>query len=264
MPGPAAVNSLGRDLLYSMDPLAFAADCGMADLDPWQARFLTDGAEATGRRNVQILASRQVGKTESCILRSLHIAHTEPSETVLVISPRQQTSNEFIRRARSTYSKLPGAMKLLTDNTGSIEFENRSRIIGLPSSEDGVRGVPRVRCLLVDEAARVSDALYGSCRPMLAVHPRGELIALTSAGNAQGWFYSAWQDPGAAFEKIEVRATECPRLTPDFLESERKALGETMYRTEYMLEWLEPLESAFPSEVIDRAFGHKDVRPLWL
>jgi len=255
---------MARDFLYALDPVAFAADCGMTDLDAWQCRFLIDGAEATGKRNVQILASRQVGKTEVCILRSLHVAHTEPGETVVVISPRQATSNEFIRRARSAYQKLPGALRLLTDNDGSMEFENRSRIIGLPSSEDGIRGVPKVRCLLVDEAARVSDALYASCRPMLAVHPRGELIGLTSAGNASGWFYNAWQDPAAAFEKIEIRASDCPRLTPQFLESERKALGETLFRTEYMLEWLANSESAFPTEIIDRAFGHRDIRPLWL
>ncbi len=258
------MSTMAADLVYACDPVAFAADIGMPNLDAWQARFLMDGVEAPGKRNVQILAARQVGKTEACILRALHIGHTEVGETVIVISPRQATSNEFIRRARSTYLKLPGAMKLLSDNVGSIEFENRSRIIGLPSSEDGVRGIPRVRCLLVDEAARVSDQLYASCRPMLAVHPRGELIGLTSAGNASGWFYSAWQDPTAVFEKIEIRAADCPRLTPAFLESERKALGETLFRTEYMLEWLEPQESAFPTEIIDRAFNHRDIRPIWL
>lgn len=258
------MSMMARDLLYACDPVAFAADCGMADLDRWQRMFLTDGAAAAGRRFVLILASRQVGKTESCILRALHVAHTEPNETILVISPRQETSSEFIKRAKLAYSKLPIAHELVGDAVSRITLANGSRIIGLPSSEDGVRGIPRVRLLLVDEAVRVADALYSACRPMLVVHPRGELIALTSAGNVGNWFHRAWTDPESTFQKIQIAATDCPRLTPEVLAQERKELGETAYKSEYMLEWLEAAESAFPTEIIDRAFGHKDVRPLWL
>jgi hypothetical protein len=263
MPGAIAV-SLARDLLYGLDPISFAADCGMPDLDPWQRKFLAVGAEATGKRNVLILASRQVGKTESCILRALHVAHTEPGETVVVVSSRQETSNEFILRAKAAYAKLPAALELVGDAVTRITLANGSRIIGLPSSEDGIRGIPRVRGLLVDEAVRVSDGLYGACRPMLVVHPRGELIGLTSAGNASGWFYDSWQDPETIFEKIEIPASSCPRLTPEVLANERKALGETRYKTEYLLEWLAAAEAAFDPEILARCFNNKEIRPLWM
>ena len=80
----------------------------------------------------------------------------------------------------------------------------------------------------------------------------------------RGFFYEGWTDPDSDFRRVKVTPDMCPPLTPVFLASERKALGETAFRTEYGLEFLDDAESAFPTEIIDRAFGHKDVRPLWL
>jgi hypothetical protein len=98
----------------------------------------------------------------------------------------------------------------------------------------------------------------------IANHPRGQLIALTTGAAKRGFFYEGWTDPDSDFRRVKVTPDMCPRLTPAFLESERKALGETAFRTEYGLEFLDDSESAFPTEIIDRAFGHKDVRPIWL
>ena len=41
--------------------------------------------------------------------------------------------------------------------------------MGLPGTEATVRGFSAVSLLLIDEAARVEDAMYKSLRPMLAV-----------------------------------------------------------------------------------------------
>ncbi len=249
---------MARDLSYALDPVSFAIDCGLATPDDWQATFLRNPP----RRGL-ILACRQSGKTESCVLLATHIAHTEPNETIIVISPAQRISSEFIRRAKQRYLQLPGAT-LAADVVQKIEFPNGSRIIGLPGDADTVRGIARVRLVLVDEAARSSDDVYTAVRPMLAVHPRGQLVGLTTGAAKRGWFYEGWTDPDSDFEKLQVTPDMCPRLTPEFLESERKALGETAYRTEYGLEFLDDLESAFSTEIIDRAFNHKDIRPIWL
>ena len=68
--------------------------------------------------------------------------------------------------------------------------------------------------------------------------------------------------PESDFQKIRVTPDMCPRLTPEFLASERKALGETVFRTEYGLEFLDDQEAAFPNEIIDGIFD-KELRPLW-
>jgi hypothetical protein len=47
--------------------------------------------------------------------------------------------------------------------------------------------------LVVDEAARVSDALYEAARPMLIRHAQtARLILLSTAWARQGFFYRTW------------------------------------------------------------------------
>lgn len=246
---------MARELAYACDPVAFANDCGVRP-DPWQQAFLREPP----RRGL-ILACRQAGKTETCVLLADHVAHTEPGETIVVISPAQRISSEFIRRAKNRYLHLPDAT-LANDAVQRIELPNGSRIIGLPGEADNVRGIARVRLVLIDEGARVSDEIYAAVRPMLAVHPRGQLIGLTTGAAKRGWFYGGWTDPESDFEKIRVTPDMCPRITPEFLASERKALGETVFRTEYGLEFLDDQEAAFPNEIIDGIFD-KELRPLW-
>ena len=56
---------------------------------------------------------------------------------------------------------------------------NGSRIEALPGSEKTIRGFSGVGLLILDEAARVDDALYYAVRPMLAVSG-GSLMMLTT------------------------------------------------------------------------------------
>ena len=94
--------------------------------------------------------------------------------------------------------------------------------MALPGTEKTVRSYSGVRLLVVDEASRVDDALYGSVRPMLAVS-QGRLVALTTPWGKRGWFYRAWSEGGADWERHRVPATDCPRISPAFLEEERRS-----------------------------------------
>jgi len=42
-----------------------------------------------------------------------------------------------------------------------------------------------------------------------------------------------------------VKATDCPRITPEFLMEERDALGEQMFMQEYMCEFVDATGSVF-------------------
>ena len=57
--------------------------------------------------------------------------------------------------------------KLTTDNTFELSCCG-SRVVALPgSTDDSIRGFSIDGELVVDEAARVDDAIYEACRPML-------------------------------------------------------------------------------------------------
>jgi len=61
--------------------------------------------------------------------------------------------------------------------------------------------------------------------------------------------------------RIRLKFFHVRRATP-IIETCRN-FDDTAFRTEYGLECLDDREAAFPHLVIYRAFGHKDVRPLW-
>ena len=107
--------------------------------------------------------------------------------------------------------------------------------------------------LVVDEAARVEDDLYASVRPMLAVSG-GRILALSTPFGTRGWWYEAWHsnDP---WERYRVPAAECPRIPADFLEEERRNLGDWWYRQEYECDFLDAETQLFTRDEVDRMFG---------
>jgi hypothetical protein len=67
---------------------------------------------------------------------------------------------------------------------------------------------------------------------MLAVS-RGRLICLSTPFGRRGFFWDAWARGGDDWQRIEIPASKCPRITPAFLDEERRALGESCYRQEF-------------------------------
>jgi hypothetical protein len=120
--------------------------------------------------------------------------------------------------------------------------------------------------------------LYIAVRPMLAVS-QGRLIALSTPQGKRGFFYQVWMngDP-SEWLKIAIKATDCPRITRDFLRSERRALGERWFSQEYCTEFHESDASLFRLDIIeenildfdeydfdlehDRPLGEIDLAPL--
>src|SRR5262249_61304346 len=76
------------------------------------------------------------------------------------------------------------------------------------------------------------DALYRAVRPMLATSG-GRLICLSTPNGRHGFFHDEWTNGGPGWHRIEIPASQIPRITPEFLEDERRALGEHWFRQEY-------------------------------
>ena len=137
---------------------------------------------------------------------------------------------------------------------------NGSRIIALPGSERTVRGLAGVKLAVVDEAAGVEDDLLAAIRPMLATS-NGSLIALSTPKGKRGWFHKAWHG-NEDWHRVRVSASECPRISKEFLDEERRALGPMRFSEEYELAFIDAQSSAFPTGIIDLAFT-TEVLPLW-
>jgi hypothetical protein len=142
------------------------------------------------------------------------------------------------------------------------EFANGSRILALPGTEKTVRGLANVSLAIVDEASRVDDELLTAIRPMMATSEGGgRLIALTTPAGKRGWFFEAWTGTGD-WTRVKVAATDCPRISQEFLDEELRELGALRFSEEYQLEFRDNEECVFPLAVIQAAFT-SEVMPLW-
>jgi hypothetical protein len=201
-------------------------------LDNWQAEVM-----ATQSRRAFLLCSRQSGKSTIAALRALREASTRPDSTILIVAPTQRQSVELLRKvaafAKHRNSRVPTITRasLLT-----MEFSNKSRIVGLPGNPDNVRGYSNIRLLIADEACFLSDDIHNALSPMLAVS-NGQLLACSTPWLAAGWAYDAYtNDP--EYQTWTVPATEIKRIKPEFLAGEQRRLGAEIYGAEYLCQFL--------------------------
>jgi hypothetical protein len=235
---------LAADLRLALDPVAFATDALGFAPDPWQARTL----RSNSKRALWNVA-RQCGKSSTAAILSLHRALFYPSSLVLLVSPSLRQSSELFRRVTDLLAKLDARPELREDNRLSCTLANSSRIVSLPSSEATIRGFSGASLIVEDEAARVPDDLYRSVRPMLAVSG-GRLILMSTPFGRRGHFFEEWTNGGEAWERVQVRASECPRISAQFLQEERASLGPWWYEAEYECRFQDAQTSAFGYDAV--------------
>lgn len=238
--------TLAADLAIALDPVAFARRAGI-EPDDWQARVLRSRAQ-----RLLLNCSRQSGKSTIVAVLATHTALFTPTSLVLLVSPTLRQSGELFKKVIGVYRAAGEPVSAETESALRIELANGSRIVSLPGREGTVRGYSAVKLLIIDEAAWVPSDLYTSLRPMLAVS-QGRLAALSTPHGARGWWYDAWSgaDP---WERVEVPATACPRISAAFLAEERRGMGDWWYEQEYLCRFLDAQSAAFTRGEVDRAF----------
>jgi hypothetical protein len=252
------VASLGysADLELALDRVAFAESLGIIP-DDWQRDLLRSTSE-----RILLNCSRQSGKSTMAALIALHRALYHPGSLILCLAPALRQSQELFAKVASFYRELGRPVSPTGERRLSLELDNGSRIITLPGSEKTIRGFSGAALLVVDEAARVEDALYYAVRPMLAVSG-GALMMLSTPAGRRGVFYEEWTSGSAAgWERYEVRVEDVPRITPKFIEEERRALPSRIFDQEYRCAFVELDDAVFSIEDVDRAITH-NVKPLF-
>ena len=244
------------DLALALDRVVFAREGVGFEPDPWQAGVL----RSSGKR-LLMNCCRQSGKSTTAAILALHEAVYRPGSLVLLISPSLRQSSELFRKVTNLLSRLEVRPKLTEDNKLNLAFEGGSRVVSLPSSEATIRGFSGASLIVEDEAARVPDELYRSCRPMLATSG-GRLVLMSTPFGRRGHFHEEWVNGGALWERVQITARECPRISHEFLEEERRSLGDLFYRSEYLCEFTQSSGQLFAYGDVAAALDDK-VRPLF-
>jgi hypothetical protein len=89
---------------------------------------------------------------------------------------------------------------------------------------------------------------------------RGEAKALSTPFGKRGWYFDEWTS-GEGWQRHIIQATECPRISPEFLDSERKSMPRAVFQSEYMCEFTETTDSVFGYDEVMAAIS-SDVQPL--
>ena len=248
-----AAREIARRALYTLSPSAWCRRELKLALDPWQIRMV----DAPAASRVIALTFRQAGKTSAA---AVGVAHTmlwrRPASTSLVLAPTLRQSSELIRNLRGRL--LAAGQRLTVDNVFAIELANGSRALALPGADDAsIRGLSIDGDCVVDEAARVSDALYEAARPMLIRHvATARLILLSTAWARTGFFHKIWSEGDVRdWLKIEARVDECRHISQADLDRERRAMPASAFAREYE-NVFDSLEARFfNADVIAAAFG---------
>jgi Terminase large subunit, T4likevirus-type, N-terminal len=239
------------------DPLHFATHTLGFVPDEWQARVLS----WTGKR-LLLNCCRQSGKSTTTAVLALHRALHFPKSLILLVSPSLRQSAELFRKVLDFLGLLTIRPALTEDNKLSLQMANGSRIVSLPAKESNVRGFSGPSLIIEDESARVHDDLYLAMRPMLAISGGAHILMSTPFGR-RGHFYEAWEHGGDTWDRIMVSASDCPRITPDFLAEERRTMPALWFDSEYRCLFVDTVDQIFSSADIEAAISD-DVEPLFL
>lgn len=234
------------------NPMLWAATSGLPTLDDWQA-------ETLGQRHDRVLlnCARQTGKSTISAGCAGDEAEEYPGSLTLLISPSLRQSMELYRKVGPLLHS-----PLIEDNKLSCELLNHSRIVALPGTEHTTRGFSSVDLIILDEASRIPDYVYKALRPMLAVS-HGRLIAVSTPFGKRGFFYNEWSSGGKNWQRIEVPATACPRISPEFLVEEQRSLGDLWFRQEYMCKFVDAVSSVFATSLVEDAFKDMNIQTLF-
>ncbi|MEJ1935323.1 terminase family protein [Nostoc sp. NIES-2111] len=226
-------------------------------MTPEMVGFVPDAGQQqlldTEARQVILKCSRQWGKSSVTAMKTILVATGKAEAVVVVMSPSARQSGEFLRKVKGFLAKA-GWQKLPKDgvNEMSILLPNGSRIVALPGVEATMRGFSGVDLLVIDEAAQVRDEQYKAAGPMLAVK-NGALWLLSTPFGARGFFWKEWEAGGEEWLRLEVKATDCPRLSAEFLAREKRRIGNDWYRQEYLCEFVGAEDGPFREELLRQA-----------
>jgi hypothetical protein len=225
--------------------------------DSWQCDLLRSDA-----KQLILNCSRQSGKSTITSILALHQAIYKPDSLILLLSPSLRQSQELFRKLQDFYNALESSSLPTATEESSLRMElsNGSRIIALPGKESTIRGFSGVALLIIDEASRVEDSLYQSVRPMLAVSG-GRIILLSTPRGKRGFFHDVWATGGNDWHRTRITAQECPRISAEWLENERKTIPDFWFRQEFGCEFVETVDSVFNFDDI-RSIPSSDVKAL--
>jgi Terminase large subunit, T4likevirus-type, N-terminal len=215
------------ELAYRLDPALWVRHkLGVAPA-AWQEQFL----RAPRGSSIIALTARQVGKTTTAAWAIAHHMLFTLGGLSVIACPSQRQSAEAVRRVREFLIKVGAEFR--TDNVYALELKNGSRVLALPGSDDSIRGLTVDGFIIADEAAQLSNDLIAALSPMRARRPEARFAMLSTAWSRTDPFWTVWASDDPSWIRLRATAETVTFFSQDFLEQQRRLLGEHNFQREY-------------------------------
>jgi hypothetical protein len=236
-----------RDVAYQIDPALWVRQVLGVEPAPWQEQFL----RAPKGASIIVLTARQVGKTTAAAWAVANYMLNTPGGLSVIACPSQRQSAEAVRRIHDILIKVGAGFR--TDNVYALELKNQSRVLALPGSDDSIRGLTVDGWIVADEAAQLSNDLIAALSPMRARRPQARFAMLSTAWSRTDPFWTVWADDDPSWMRLKATADTVTFFTEEYLEQQRRLLGEHNFNREYLGIPLGATASPFNWDLYERA-----------
>lgn len=228
-------------------------------------------------KRIIVLASRQVGKTETSAAYILWFSIFHKEKTILIASNKSDNAKEIIGKVVFAYEELPDWIKPgINENTWnkfSLEFENRSRIIAATTAVDTGRGLT-IDLLYVDELAfvkpHIQDQFFTSILPTLASREDAKMIISSTPNGDINLFANIWRAAQAkvkdAFFSIFVPWYAMPGRDEKYKQRMIAQFGHRRWRQEFECEFLSSEHTLIDTMIINQIEAknrENDIKPIF-
>ncbi len=227
------------------DPVLFAEVLLNFHPFPYQAELLRDES-----KRIVACWGRQTGKSTTVAVKAVHRAFCNEEQTILIASPSHRQSLLMYNRVRRLLSRSTILRRsVVRMSRDSLTLANRSSITALPMAEERLRGYT-AHMVIVDEAAFTpSRVIVEVLMPMLAATD-GTLMLVGTPWGKDHIFYRAFTS--GEWSVHHVRSSQCPLISREFLERQRRLMTVEEYMREYDAEFVESRACYFPQDLITR------------
>jgi hypothetical protein len=207
---------------------------------PFQQKVVDDVISKPGFYYT-ILSGRQIGKTLLLINLLLYYAINKPRCTILWVSPYYSMAVKVLSQILDAIDGS-GIIKEANKSEKIISLTNGSRIYFRSAEKpETIRGLSIHYCF-VDEAQDVSDdSFYKSILPTLSAVGEKLLIAGTPKRRNFHWIYyeRGQSKDHPDYYSYSAPSSISPFIDPSFIEEQRRALPDGIFRQEFLAQYIE-------------------------